>query len=83
MCSSAIKKRNLARLLVGDGKGIFESAVAIAKFIATSLLGLDALTTNSLAADIGGVSSSNGGLEIVVVLIGIFVASLSSRRLGR
>lgn len=47
------------------------------------MLRLDALATDCLAADIGGVSSSDGGLEVVIVLIGIFIASLSAGSLGR
>ena len=79
---SAVKEGHLARLLVGDGQSILESAVAIAKFIATPLLGLDALTANRLAAGIGA-SSRDHGLEVVVVLIGVIVARLASLRLRR
>ena len=83
MSSCAVEEGNLARLLVGDREGILEPAVAIAKLVATSLLGLDALTTDRLAANIGSVSSCDRGLEVVVVLIGIIVARLASWRLGR
>lgn len=83
MGGGAVQKGDLARLLVGDREGILEPAVAVAKFIAASLLGLDALTTDSLAADIGGVSSSDRGLEVIIVFVGIIVACLSSRSLGR
>ena len=81
---SAVEKGNLARLLVGDGESILEPAVTIAKFITTSLLRLDALTADSLAADIGGVSSRDRGLEVVIILIGVIVARrLASRSLRR
>lgn len=83
MSGSAVEEGNLAGLLVGDRKSILEPAVTVAKFITTPLLRLDALTTDGLAADIGSVSGSDSGLEVVVVLIRIIVASLASRGLCR
>ena len=64
---SAVEKGNLAHLLVGDGESILEPAVTVTKFIMTSrLLRLDALTADSLAADISGVSSHDRRLEVLV-----------------
>ena len=80
MSGSTVKEGHLARLLVGDRKNILESAVAIAKFIATPLLGLDALTANHLVAGIGA-SSRDHGLEVVVILIEIIIARLASLHL--
>ena len=35
---SAVEKRNLARLLVGDGKGVLETATTLSEFVAPTLL---------------------------------------------
>ena len=34
----AVEKRNLARLLVGDGKGVLETATTLSEFVAPTLL---------------------------------------------
>jgi hypothetical protein len=48
--SGMVQERNLARLLVADGKGVLQAAVAVPELIASPLLRLDTLTTNFLAA---------------------------------
>ena len=74
MGGSAVEKGNLAHLLVGDRESILELAVTVMKFITTSrLLRLNALTADSLVADIGGVSSHDRGLEVLIVLIVVLV----------
>jgi hypothetical protein len=67
---SAIKKRNLAGLLVGDGKRVLEAAVTLPEFITPTLLRLDALTTDLLPAPrwTGFVGGGSDGLEIVVIV---------------
>lgn len=50
MGGSAIEKRNLAGLLVGDGKRVLEAAVTLPEFVAPSLLRLDTLTADLLPA---------------------------------
>jgi hypothetical protein len=67
---SAIKKRNLARLLVGDGKRILEAAVTLPEFVTPALLRLDPLTTDFLPAPRGAgfVRGGSDGLEVVVVV---------------
>jgi len=45
-----VQERNLAGLLVRNGKGILEATVAISELIASPLLRLDTLATNFLAA---------------------------------
>ena len=68
-----VEQGNLARLLVGDGKSILEPAVAVAKLVTMSLLGLDALMMDRLMANIGSVSNCDHGLEVIVVLVGIII----------
>ena len=48
--SGTVQERNLARLLVGHGKGVLQAAVAVPELIAPPLLRLDTLATNFLAA---------------------------------
>jgi hypothetical protein len=48
--SGTVQERNLARLLVGNGKGILEATVAVTELITSPLLRLDTLTTDFLAA---------------------------------
>jgi hypothetical protein len=48
--SGTVQERNLARLLVGDGEGVLEAAVAVPELIASPLLRLDTLATDFLAA---------------------------------
>jgi len=48
--SGTVQERNLAGLLVRDGKSVLEATVAIPELIASPLLRLDTLTTNFLAA---------------------------------
>jgi hypothetical protein len=45
-----VQQRNLAGLLVRDGKSILEATVAVPELIASPLLGLDALAADFLAA---------------------------------
>ena len=45
-----VQQRNLAGLLVGDGKSILEATVTIPELIASPLLRLDALAADFLAA---------------------------------
>jgi hypothetical protein len=80
---SAVEEGNLAWLLVGDGECVLETTVTVTKLITTPLLRLDALTTNGLTADIGSASSRDRGLELIIVLVGIIIAGLSSRGLCR
>jgi len=47
---SAIEKRDLAGLLVGDGKRVLEAAVTLSEFVTPSLFRLDTLTTDLLQA---------------------------------
>ena len=72
----AIKKRNLAGLLVGDGKRVLEAAVTLPEFVAPTLLRLDTLTADLLSTPRGTslVGRGSDWLEIVVI-VGI-------RRLG-
>ena len=48
--SGTIQERNLAGLLVGDGKGVLEATITVPELIASPLLRLDTLATNFLAA---------------------------------
>ena len=50
-----VEEGDLARLLVGGRKSTLELVVAVAKLIVVSPLGLDALTTDCLVANIGSV----------------------------
>jgi hypothetical protein len=78
----AVKEGDLARLLVGNRKGILEAAVAIPEFITTPLLRFDALLSDGLAASIGGVRAAGEGLEVVILLIRVLIAGLPARSLG-
>ena len=48
--SSAIEKRDLAGLLVGDGERVLEAAVTLPEFVTPTLLGLNTLTADLLPA---------------------------------
>ena len=48
--SGTVQERNLARLLVGNGKRILEAAVAVPELITSPLLRLNTLATNFLTA---------------------------------
>jgi hypothetical protein len=67
---SAIEKRNLAGLLVGDGKRVLEAAVTLPEFVAPSLFRFDTLTADLLPAPRGAgfVRWGSDWLEIVVVI---------------
>ena len=67
---SAVEKRNLAGLLVGNGKRVLEAAVTLPEFVAPSLFRLDTLTADFLPAPrrAGLVGGGSDGLEIVVVV---------------
>jgi hypothetical protein len=45
-----VKKRNLARLLVGDRKRVLEAAITLSEYIAPALFRLDTLTADLLPA---------------------------------
>lgn len=47
---SAVEERNLAGLLVGDGKRVLETAITLSEFVAPTLLRLDTLTADLLPA---------------------------------
>jgi hypothetical protein len=85
---SAIEKRDLAGLLVGDGKRVLETAVTLPEFVAPSLLRLDSLTTDLLPAPrrTGFVGGGSDGLEIVVIVgigrLGLLLAIPGHTRLG-
>jgi hypothetical protein len=67
---SAVEKRNLAGLLVGDGKRVLEAAITLPEFVAPTLFRLDTLTTDLLPAPgwAGFVGGGSDGLEIVIVV---------------
>ena len=66
----AIKKRNLAGLLVGDGERVLEAAVALPEFVAPTLLRLDTLAADLLSTPRGTslVGRWSDWLEIVVIV---------------
>ena len=66
----AIEKRNLAGLLVGNGKRVLEPAVTLSEFVAPTLLRLDTLTTDLLSTPRGTSLMGRGSdrLEIVVII---------------
>ena len=70
MGGSTIEKRNLAGLLVGDGKRVLEAAVTLSEFVTPTLLGLDSLTADLLPAPrrTGLVGRGGDGLEIIVIV---------------
>jgi hypothetical protein len=53
---TTLEQGNLARLLVRRRKSLLEAGIAVSELITPSLLGLDALLTDGLAAAIGGLS---------------------------
>jgi hypothetical protein len=65
-----IEKRNLAGLLVGDGKRVLEAAVTLPEFVAPTLLRLDTLTADLLPAPrwAGFVGGGSDWLEIVIIV---------------
>jgi len=65
-----IKKRNLAGLLVGDGKRVLEAAVTLPEFVAPTLLRLDTLTADLLSTPRGTSLMGWGSdwLEIIVIV---------------
>ena len=67
---SAVEKRNLAGLLVGDWERVLEAAVALAEFVTSTLFRLDALTADLLPAPrwTGFVGGGSRGLEIVIIV---------------
>jgi hypothetical protein len=64
----AVQERNLAGLLVGDGKSILEATVAVPELITSPLLRLDALATDFLAADLIRSSGGAGGGEVIIIV---------------
>ena len=67
---SAVEKRDLAGLLVGDRKRVLEATVTLPEFVAPTLLRLDVLTTDLLLAPRGAnfIGRESDWLEIIVVV---------------
>ena len=89
MSGSAVEKRNLAGLLVGHGKGVFETAITLSEFVAPSLLRLDTLTADLLPAPrrTGFVGWGSDWLEIVVIVgigrLGLLLGTIPGHTRGR
>jgi len=77
MASGPIEQGHFAGLLVRRGKGILEACIAIPKFVASSLLRLDALLANGLAAGISASRVVLMRLEVIILLVAIIVAPAS------
>jgi len=86
---SAVEKRNLAGLLVGDGKGVLEAAITLSEFVTPSLLRLDTLTADLLPAPrrTGLVGWGSDWLEIVVIVrigrLGLLLGAIPGHTRGR
>jgi len=67
---SAIEKRDLAGLLVGDGERVLEATITLPEFVTPSLLRLDSLTADLLPSPrrTGFVGWGSDWLEIVVIV---------------
>jgi hypothetical protein len=63
-----VQQRNLAGLLVGDGKSILEATVTIPELIASPLLRLDALAADFLAANLIRSCGGTGRGEVIVIV---------------
>jgi hypothetical protein len=75
-----IEQRHLAGFLIGHGKSVLESAIALSEFVSPPLFGLDALTTNGFAT-ILTVERTRGrwaGGKIFIVVIAVIVATAGS-----
>ena len=75
---AAVKDGYFACLLVRRREGFLEASVPFPEFVASSLLGLDALLANSFAAGVTrSIVSGNGtsGLEFLIVVVFRFVLS--------
>ena len=79
---TTVKDGYFACLLVRRREGFLEASVPFPKFVASSLLGLDALLANSFAAGVTrSIVTGNGtsGLEFLIVVVFRFVLSSRSR----
>ena len=67
---SAVEKRNLAGLLVGDRKRVLEAAITLPEFVAPTLFRLDTLAADLLPAPgrSGFVGRGGDWLEIVIIV---------------
>jgi hypothetical protein len=74
----AIEQRNLARLLVGRGEGLLETCITVSKLVTSSLLRLDALFADGLAARVGASTDQGRRVELFVLLVTVIVAPADS-----
>jgi len=84
--SSTFQERDLAALLVGNRKGILELGVAIAKFIASTLLCFNALSASGFFSRVSNVLVARGISEahvVVVVRVVRAAPAASGRTCGR
>ena len=70
MGGSAVEKRNLAGLLVGDGERVLEAAITLPEFVTPTLFRLDTLTADLLPSPrrTGFVRGGGDWLEIVIIV---------------
>jgi hypothetical protein len=78
VASGTLKQGNLAGLLVGLGKSLLEATVSVTKLIASPLLRLDALFPDGLATGIVAASGGWGGLEVIILIVGVVVTPARS-----
>lgn len=66
-----VEQRDLARLLIGDGEGLLEAAVAITELVPAPLLRLDPLAANGLATRIATDVGRDRGYELFILIVAV------------